>query len=245
MKKTLLFVLALIAVGCAEPIPRNLDDLVQQGEVYLDRETMRAYSGPVFQLFSDDTTTIQSAFTLRDGKRGEHGTDETYYENGQLRVKEIYVAGELDGPFESYYENGQLRFKGTYVAGEQDGPVESYHENGQLRSKRTYAAGELDGPAEFYHENGNLQFKGTYVAGERDGLHEAYYENGQLDRKLTYVAGQLHGLREVYLENGQLFVGGTYDMGEKCGEWLESLGPPRTDRNVTYPPCPPGLEDGN
>ena len=31
MKRTLLFVLALIAVGCAEPIPRNLADLSMQG----------------------------------------------------------------------------------------------------------------------------------------------------------------------------------------------------------------------
>ena len=70
MKKTLLLVLALIAVGCAEPTPRNLDELVQQGEypneVYLDRETMRPYSGPVFQfaenfsldLFEEDPSTF-------------------------------------------------------------------------------------------------------------------------------------------------------------------------------------------
>jgi len=38
MKKTLLFVLALVAAGCAEPIPRNLDNLVRQGDTYLDRE---------------------------------------------------------------------------------------------------------------------------------------------------------------------------------------------------------------
>ena len=34
MKRTLLFVLALIASGCADPIPRNLDGLVQQGDTY-------------------------------------------------------------------------------------------------------------------------------------------------------------------------------------------------------------------
>ena len=40
MKKALLFVLALIAVGCADPIPRNLDDLSRQGPQYLDPETL-------------------------------------------------------------------------------------------------------------------------------------------------------------------------------------------------------------
>ena len=140
MKKTLLFVLALIAVGCADPIPRNLDGLVQQGDTYLDRETMRPYSGPVFSLAPDDTTRIQLSANLKDG--------------------------QLDGPFERYrYENGQLSSKGIYVAGEPEGPYESYHENGQLQEKSTYVAGQRDGPSEDYYENGQLRWKGTYVAG--------------------------------------------------------------------------------
>ena len=95
MKKTLLFVLALTAVGCAEPIPRNLDGLVQQGDTYLDRETMRPYSGPVFDLASDDTTRVQFSANLKDG--------------------------QLDGPYERYFSNGQLRVKGTYKDGEKCG----------------------------------------------------------------------------------------------------------------------------
>jgi len=112
MKKTLLFALALIAVGCsdppsdtqggsgpAEPIPRNLDGLVQQGDTYLDRETMRPYSGPVFTLAPDDTTQVALSANLKDGK--------------------------LDGPYEDYHDNGQLGETGTYVAGELDGPAEA------------------------------------------------------------------------------------------------------------------------
>jgi hypothetical protein len=135
MKKTLLFVLALIASGCAEPIPRNLADLVQQGEVYLDRETMRPYSGPVFRFFPNDTTRVQLSGNLKDGKR--------------------------DGPYEAYYENGQLNGRATYVAGKWHGPYETYREDG-------------------------LTWKGTY------------------------------------------------NMGEKCGEWIED------GETVTYDPCPPG-----
>jgi hypothetical protein len=36
MKKTLLLALALIAVGCAEPDPRNLGELVQQADECLE-----------------------------------------------------------------------------------------------------------------------------------------------------------------------------------------------------------------
>jgi len=48
------------------------------------------------------------------------------------------------------------------------------------------------------------------------------------------LAGQVHGLNEYYYENGQLASKGTYNMGEKCGEWIEF------GEIVTYDPCPPG-----
>ena len=44
MKKTLLFALGLIAVGCAEPIPRDLDELVEQGDLYANADGM--FFGP-------------------------------------------------------------------------------------------------------------------------------------------------------------------------------------------------------
>ena len=143
MRRTLLFVLALIASGCADPIPRNLDDLVQQGDTYLDRETMRPHSGPAFRFFPNDTTRIERRMNLKDGKR--HGPYEEYRENGQLQLKANYVAGERDGQLEYYDENGQLRSKTTYVAGERLGPYELYHVNGQLEVRGNFNMGEACG----------------------------------------------------------------------------------------------------
>ena len=143
MKRTLLFVLALIASGCADSIPKNLDSLAQQGDTYLDRETRRPHSGPVFRFFPNDTTRIERRMNLKDGKR--HGPYEEYRENGQLQLKANYVAGERDGQLEYYDENGQLRSKTTYVAGERHGPYESYHENGQLEGKGTWKKDEQCG----------------------------------------------------------------------------------------------------
>ena len=53
------------------------------------------------------------------------------------------------------------------------------------------------------------------------------------------MAGELDGPYESYRENGQLQEKGTSNMGEECGEWFED------GVTVTYPPCPPGLADGN
>ena len=42
-----------------------------------------------------------------------------------------------------------------------------------------------------------------------------------------------------YDEDGQLKEEGRFNIGEKCGEWIED------GETVTYDPCPPGLADGN
>ena len=56
--------------------------------------------------------------------------------------------------------------------------------------------------------------------GELDGPYESYsfasyYENGQLERK------------------------GTYNMGQRCGEWIQD------GETQTYPPCHPGIPAGD
>jgi hypothetical protein len=66
MKRTLLFALALIADGCADPIPRNLDDL--SDPQYLDPETLEPYSGPAYRMSEDDSTQIVLRVNLRDGR---------------------------------------------------------------------------------------------------------------------------------------------------------------------------------
>ena len=143
MNRILSLIGVVLVVGCSEPIPRNIDELMSQGETLLDPETLEPYSGPVFGLFSGNPSRIQYRFNLKDG---------------------VEV-----GPYESYHDNGQLSEKGTMKDGEIDGPVENYHENSQLWSKGTMKDGELDGPYEDYYENGQLKSKGTFKDGEKCG----------------------------------------------------------------------------
>ncbi len=210
MKKSLLFVLALIAAGCTEPIPRNLDDLSMQGPQYLDPETLEPYSGPAYRMSEDDSTQIVLRVNLRDGRF--HGDFEDFEpEDAEdslgLYQTGTYREGQREGRYEYLYPSGILRGRGRYENDLEEGLYESWFENGEPRSKVTYVAGELDGPHEDYHENGQLQQKGTLVAGELDGPYELYHENGQL------------------------FVKGNLNMGETCGEWVED------GETVTYPPC--------
>ena len=160
MKKTLLFALALIAVGCAEPEPRDLGELVRLDDVWLDRETLEPYSGLVFHLAPNDSSRIISRYTLKDGKI-DTGVRETYApESGQRFIDD--------------FKNGELH-----------------------------------------------------------GLQEIYGSNGQLESRQTYKNGELHGLFESYFLEGRAFPQrGTYNMGERCGEWIED------GETVTYDLCP-------
>ena len=69
---------------------------------------------------------------------------------------------------------------------------------------------------------------------------EQYDSNGQLRIKgRRSLARGLHGPYEEFSSRGQLILKGNYNMGQRCGEWLED------GETVTYPRCPPDLEDGN
>jgi antitoxin component YwqK of YwqJK toxin-antitoxin module len=222
MKRTLLFALTLIAVGCADPIPRNLDDLSRQGIQYQDPETLEPYSGPAYRVSEDDPTQIVLRVNLRDGRFHGNFKDfdpERVEEDLGIYQTGTYRDGLREGRSEYFYPSGVLRGRGTYKNSEVNGTYESYYENGELRSKSAYVVGELDGPFDFYYENGQLQLRGSYTAGERHGPTDFYYEDGQLRFK------------------------GIFDMGEECGTWIEDEG-----TRISPPPyelCPPGLEDGN
>ena len=172
MKKTLLLALALIAAGCADPTPRNLDELSRQGPQYLDPETLEPYSGPAYRMSEDDPTQIVLRANLRDGRF--HGDFEDFapeaVEGGLgLYQTGTYRDGQREGRYEVFYPSGVLRGHGIYENDELNGPYESHYENGQLWEKSTFTAGELDGLFESYHENGQLEQRGTANMGQKCG----------------------------------------------------------------------------
>lgn len=136
-------VVALAGVGCSEPTPRNIDELVARGDLFLDPETLDPYTGPAFSLHDGDTKKLEVRVTLQNGK--------------------------FDGPYVSFHENGQLSFAATYKSGAWDGPFDTYYENGQLRSRMTYKDGVEDGPTQMYTEGGELAREGTMKNGVRCG----------------------------------------------------------------------------
>ena len=195
MAKTAVVSFILVAaLGCSGPTPRPKDDLVRQGSLYLDPQTLEPYSGTVFTTFQGSPPRIEQRASLRDG--------------------------HYDGPFEWYFGRGQLSLRELYREGRKEGPYERYYESGQLYEKGTYRDGLLEGPYEAYYESGDLYEKGTYLAGAFHGRREWYLDD-RLIEVVTYANGRIEGPYERYATDGEVDLKGTLEDGQPCGAWLE------------------------
>jgi antitoxin component YwqK of YwqJK toxin-antitoxin module len=146
MSRSALFCLARLAgapAALAAQAPTNLSELVNRRGVYLEAQTLEAFSGPVIARFPDGVVSERG--TLRNGRW--QGVHETFYLDGQLEVRETYDNGVLDGPFESYFRTGRLSDKGTYEEGRLEGPYEAYWSRlqGDLHAAHSNAAGSAAG----------------------------------------------------------------------------------------------------
>ena len=183
-----------LAAGCGGPSERPVDELVRDGDVFLDPGTMEPYSGLAFATFEDHPAVVAERLSLRDG---------TY-----------------DGPYEAFFENRRLSSRELYENGVKNGRYEWYFENGQLFEEGTYRDGRLHGPYRAYWEDGDLYEEGTYRQGRFDGPRR-WYLDGRLVELVTYRNGVMQGLYERYLEDGTLDLKGMLYAGSPCGMWIE------------------------
>ena len=140
-------------------------------------------------------------FSLTSFSAEEEAEDRAYeklYANGQLQIRGMYIAGEMEGVWEDFYENGQVRSRGNYTAGKQTGPWEAFYSNGQMRGRGSLQGGKRQGLEERYYESGQLLSRGNYNAGKLDGLRETFYSNGKLISRTTYAAGEQTGIAEYF-----------------------------------------------
>ena len=180
MKKLLTILCLVLLVSCSNEVPS--DKLVErQGIVY------------------EVNSTIQ--FT---------GSSVNYHENGQLRLKQNYNNGILNGPSEDFYENGQLKGKENYKNDEKDGLWEYFDKLGNLFKRMNYKNDIKDGLWEKYFSSGQLYEKGNYKNDIKDGLWEHWdYFNGKryLVSVKDYKNGQKICTRSEFLTTYKNLMG--------------------------------------
>jgi hypothetical protein len=163
IQRPLFLAVGLVLIGHAAlsaQTPLSFDDLIDRRGVFLHRQTLEPYTGPVVAMW--DATRVRERGTLLNGRWD--GVRETFYFEGPLELRETWRNGMLNGPFEGWFREGVQSDKGTYVDGLLEGPYESRWSRALMQSPHAHhnMAG-MEGPG------GELAERGTYSAGQPCG----------------------------------------------------------------------------
>ena len=193
LKYSLVLVLvALPFVVRSDELPA--DELLRQGDLYLDPGTQQPFSGVAVATFEGESSVIAQRLGLRSN--AYDGPFEGLFEDRRLSSKELYENGVRHGSYEWYFESGALFERGTYEQGVLEGPYRAYWDSGELYEEGTYRRGQFDGPRRWYMDD-------------------------RLVEMVTYRHGMIEGLYERYKEDGSLDLKGMLYAGDPCGTWIE------------------------
>jgi len=181
------------------------------------------------QIITEKSEKSESESRYRRSKYYE-GKYETYFQNGQVKLKAFYKNKKLAGKYISFYENGKKSRESNYKNGLLTGQSKSWFTNGRLKSvvghKTTKIDGELrsvkDGVEITYGQNGIPTSKGFYKNGKKNGLWQTWHTNKQLKYEVSYCAGAPCKQMKQWDINGNLInekkyapSNGTYVISEE------------------------------
>jgi antitoxin component YwqK of YwqJK toxin-antitoxin module len=75
---------------------------------------------------------------LKDNQRVRDGEDILYFENGEIRMYQLWTNGILTGSSYSKHENGKLAYEKTYSDGYKSGTWRFYNENEKLKEELVF-----------------------------------------------------------------------------------------------------------
>jgi antitoxin component YwqK of YwqJK toxin-antitoxin module len=167
-----------------------------------------------------------------------HGECTDWYENGQIKWKRFYDAGNsikqkttydengnkttiydsTDDSFTEFYENGKPRLKTT------DKLHIDYYLNGQIKNRFIFQADSTI-TQEYYHENGRLSFEGyvdsKFILFKGDSLYTgmitAKFIDGEIAFQLSFIKGRPDGKCVSRYGNKNLEYELEFDNGKEVG----------------------------
>lgn len=112
------------------------------------------------------------------------------YYSGALVSEENYLKGKKHGTETSYYENGQVSELIHWQLDTKEGPWIQYFPDGKEKLKATYSFNLLNGRYYFYYENGLMMILGNFVDSRRHGPWVFYDDAGKEKYKIEYNFGE-------------------------------------------------------
>lgn len=150
------------------------------------------------------------------------GVREVYGENGDLRLREHYKDGLLDGSYQEYAD-GELIVEGEYVEGKREGEWKlSLGYAPYQTSRGRYNNGVRVGEWRAYSPEGYLRRIESFDSeGYLDGIVVDFSNQGALYNISEYKRDRLHGKSWSYTQSGQPFSISVYDDGRLQEERFE------------------------
>lgn len=105
-------------------------------------------------------------------------------------------------PQRIYYRNGQLRLEQAEVEGELHGHSRAWHCNGQIAEETFYSHGKMHGICRQWNDNGRLL--GSFSVQNGTGKHRYWHQNGSLRLEMDLMDGKFHGRLRTWLSDGTL-----------------------------------------
>ncbi len=163
-------VLFLIQVGCTS----KKNDII----VSVKDPNVQLYNGDLFykdNLFSgtivDHYTSHQLKSKALYQKGRKEGTEELFYQEGQLKTYREYTGGIKTGIHKGWWPNSAPMFEYQFdEKGRYDGYVKEWYSNGQLLKTFNYSDGKEDGRQQMFRSNGAIRANYQVINGERFGL---------------------------------------------------------------------------
>jgi len=122
------------------------------------------------------------------------GAQKEYYPNGTLKEKLTYLKdGKLDGEHVSYFQEGNLEVRETFKDGKLEGPREQNYNTGHARSSASYKGGIVDGVFALFHPNGQPRVRGFFYNRERSGTWSTFDDDGAKRTEGGFTEGKPDG----------------------------------------------------
>lgn len=184
------------------------------------------------------TDTMNVTWSGKTKKKTRNGEWKAMGRNNAVVVTATYTRGVLNGNWESFYSDGLLRERGVYVNGKRNGVWIGLRSGGDSAYVAVYEAGVLHGRYRDFHSGNKLRCSGTFLHGKKEGewivtpmsfsrsrfiieryehdtlhgLRQSFYKD-KLTQEETYVHGRKHGPAVEYDENGRVQRRGSFADG--------------------------------
>jgi antitoxin component YwqK of YwqJK toxin-antitoxin module len=144
-----------------------------------------------FHLNADGTPLIMGEQVIQcPNAAGEGRYSRSYSTSSERMIRGTCVNGLYQDSWKFWHENGELKWRAEFAAGQFTGRFKSWHDNEQVQAILDFnESGVIHGDYRSWYSDGLLRAEGQYRDGEEHGCWVTNHNNGQRASKGAYEAG--------------------------------------------------------